>query len=233
MGLTKRMGARGASLALSVAMGWLSVGCDEKQAAPPSEPSAASAVPSAPPPPPLPWFVGTWSGEYEAKHFLIEMEAKDGAVLHWKRDDGGTYSGKGELELSIDEEGVVFGVLTGPLGEFTATGTLEEELLSVQLMPRPGTQVTSALLMGKREGEGFKGTLRASTGDSLTVRQAEVSLSKLGSELKHQPGQVEEAAPTPDAGAGEAGAAPSGAEAGAAPAPSAAPPAGSGASPTP
>jgi hypothetical protein len=127
--------------------------------------------------------VGNFTGTYEASHYLIEMERKHGGVAAWSKDDGEKSSGKGTVALSIDESGRVTGSAQGPLGEMTASGQVEADTLRVRLSPKnPGADGSFAgIVVARRKKEGFEGRLQASTGDSLTVRDAPVTLSKAGS----------------------------------------------------
>jgi hypothetical protein len=179
-------------LPMSLAVGLLLLGaCEEKPAAPTSVPSArasaAAAAPSASasaaaPTAPAAWFVGGFTGTYEASHYLIEMKKKHGGISAWDKDDGEKGSGEGKLTLSIDESGRVTGTAQGPLGDMTASGQVEEEVLRMRLSPKDhGAEGAFAgVVVAKRKADGFEGRLQASTGDSLTVRDAPVRLHKGG-----------------------------------------------------
>ena len=171
----------------ALALGLWAIGCDDKptgKAPPPSSakpaPAASTSASAAQVQPQAPWYVGSWSGTYEAKHYLIEMEKKQGGVGAWAKDEGQLGSGSGKLELTIDDQRVVSGSCTGPLGALTASGELDEEKLRVRLTPKePAAQDSFAgLVLAQKKGDGFEGKLRASTGDSLTVREAPVKLTK-------------------------------------------------------
>ena len=158
----------------------LTVGCEEKPAAT-GEGSATSA--SATPvasvsAAPKPWFVGTWKGSYDATHFRIEMEKKEGAVAAWEKDDGGVAAGKGEVTLSINDKGEVTGSSSGPLGKQTAVGELDDKQLSVRFVPEDEDAMATAYLHAEKKGDGFSGNIQASSGDSLKVRKASLSLTK-------------------------------------------------------
>ena len=180
-------------LPVSLAIGPLLLGaCDKKPAPPTSAPSATpSAVAAAPsesasaaaPTAPAAWFVGDFAGTYEASHYLIEMTKKHGGVSAWEKDEGKLGSGEGKLALRVDESGRVTGTAQGPLGDMTASGQVEENVLRVRLSPTDhGAQGAFAgIVVAKRKAEGFEGWLQASTGDSLTVRDAPVHLHKGGS----------------------------------------------------
>lgn len=161
-------------------------GCDQSKpaadgTATASAPPVASA--SAAPEPEAPWFEGKWAGTYDAKHYLIEMKKKNGAQPAWEKDDGGTASGEGKFTLEMDEKGVVTGSAEGPLGPMDVSGGLQEEKeLSLRLRSKTpdeeSAQVFNGYVLAQKKGEGFEGTLRASSGDSLTVRDAKVVLKR-------------------------------------------------------
>jgi len=180
----------GTLLPVSLAVGPLLLGaCEEKPAAPTGAPSAqASAVAAAPPASasaaapaaPAAWFVGDFTGTYEASHYLIEMEKKHGGVAAWDKDDGKPGSGEGKLALNIDDSGRVTGTAQGPLGDMTASGQVDEEVLRLRLSPKDhgAEKAFAGVVVAKRKADGFEGRLQASTGDSLTVRDAPVRLRK-------------------------------------------------------
>lgn len=166
----------------------LAVGCDDDK--PKAAPTAsatpnASAVSSAAATPPekqLPWYAGAWSGTYDAQHFLIEMDKKQGAVRAWSEDDGGRGTGEGSVSLTVTEAGAISGEAKGPLGEHVLSGQVDEDTLRVKLMPKaPGADAFTGFFLVKKQGEGLEGRLQASSGDSLTVRDAPVKLQKGGS----------------------------------------------------
>lgn len=156
----------------------LAVACDKKTPAPaiaPAEGPAASA--SAKPAPP--WFVGTWSGSYTARPRAVDSP-KEGYVKEWRETDAGAFSGPGTVTLQIDESGRIAGSAEGALGPLVASGQVTDETLSVTLQSKPADaqQISSAVLVAKRDGDSAKGTLSASTGDSLRVRQADITLTR-------------------------------------------------------
>jgi hypothetical protein len=156
-----------------------SSGC-RKESAPAAVGSAlASAVASAPPPKPKPWYQGKWSGKYTAA--LQPIEPLPGTVREWKLDDGGAASGSGTLELELDERGVASGKAQGPLGALAVNGNVDEETVRLTLEPGApaGDKDFRGVLVARREGAVLRGTLRASSGDSLTVRVAEVELARV------------------------------------------------------
>jgi hypothetical protein len=131
---------------------------------------AASATPAA-----KPWFAGAFQGNYEAK--LAPVEVKTGAVRDWAADDGKLSSGPGKLELKINDDGLVDGSSEGALGASTASGKVEDDTLRVVLAPND-TSGLHGVLVATRAGDGFRGAIEASSGDSLRVRQAPVELKK-------------------------------------------------------
>ena len=163
--------------ALLLAIG--ATGCDKKapspSAAPPAAPAASASAKAAE----TPWFVGTWSGTYTARAHEVQSP-KDGYVKEWREVDAGDFTGPGTLTLHIDPNGRITGGAEGALGSLAASGEVSEETLSVRLQPKPtdAQQISSAFVIAKREGSAAKGTLSASTGDSLRVRRADVALTR-------------------------------------------------------
>ena len=134
---------------------------------------AASAAPAVPQT--KPWFAGGFAGEYQAKQLPVEV--KVGAVREWASDDGKLSSGPGKLSLRITDDGVVDGSTEGALGASQLSGKVEADTLRARLSPNDETGL-HGVLVANRDGEGWKGTITASTGDSLRVRQATVELTK-------------------------------------------------------
>ena len=144
----------------------------------PNPGASAAAIVSAPPvvaAPAKPWFVGGFVGQYEAKTATVEI--KVGAVKEWGKDDGKLASGPGKLSLQIDEAGQVDGTSEGALGAGHVTGKVEEDTLRVQLSPADDAGL-HGVLVATRAGDGFKGSIEASSGDSLRVRTAAIELKK-------------------------------------------------------
>jgi hypothetical protein len=158
----------------------LVLACDRKPADETRAPAATSArAPASAAVPAAPWFAGTWSGKYDARHHLVETPTKEGTVRDWAADDGGEHAGQGTLQLSIDDRGGITGSAEGALGSMLATGEAEGDTLRVQLVPKdPAQAISSAFFIAKRDPSGAKGQLSASTGDSLRVRNAVVELSR-------------------------------------------------------
>ena len=105
-------------------------------------------------------------------------DEKEGAVREWEGDKGEAHSGKGQLTLRIAEDGTVSGSSSGALGELAITGEFDGEHLRLQLSPSNPEKQPAFLghLLAERKGEIFKGRIQASSGDSLTVRDAPVEL---------------------------------------------------------
>lgn|SRR6185369_6917342 len=143
--------------------------------------SAAAALPSSAPataqPAAKPWFSGGFSGEYQAKVAAVDVKA--GAIKEWSKDDGKLASGPGKLSLQIDDVGQVDGTSEGALGASHVTGKVEDDTLRIQLSPADDAGL-HGVLVAKRDGDGFKGSIEASSGDSLRVRTASIELKKLG-----------------------------------------------------
>lgn len=143
---------------------------------PPASAAPAALAASAPAAHVKPWFAGTFSAEYQVKRAPVEVKA--GAVKEWAADDGKAASGPAKLSLQIADDGLVDGSGEGALGASHATGKVEDDTLRVQLTPNDQTGLHGTLI-ATRDGQGFKGTLQASSADSLRVRDAAVELKKL------------------------------------------------------
>jgi len=153
------------------------VGCRREEAPAPS-PSASARVAPVPSAAPKPWYEGTWTGSYEAE--LHRLPSDPGAAREWKKDEGTTATGKGSINLSVDAEGRATGEAEGPLGALGVSGSVDGESLRLSFGPRSGGSATDfrGVLVALREGEALRGTLRASSGDSLTARSAKVELGR-------------------------------------------------------
>jgi hypothetical protein len=139
----------------------------------------ASTVASATPPnePRKSWFEGAWRGSFQAEQFRMDLAAA-GGVKEWKTDDGKQASGPGQLALQVAADGTVSGSGTGALGELSVLGRFEDDRATLTLTPAtPGG--LHGVVVATREGEGLKGMLSASSGDSLQVRRADVTLSRV------------------------------------------------------
>jgi hypothetical protein len=146
----------------------------EQPAAAPAS-AMTSATPVAKTAPPKAWFEGTWQGAYQAELHRIELKA--GGVKEWKKDDGALASGPGTLTLSAAPDGSVTGSAKGSLGEHQVSGRIEGETAALSLSPT-SPEGFHGVLMASKTAEGLKGTLQASSGDSLQVRKANVTLTK-------------------------------------------------------
>ncbi len=185
----------------------LLAGCEDKKAAPAAAPSASAhpaAVASSAPPPEekLPWYVGHFSGAYDAQHYLIERTKGQGTVRDWAEDDGGAGTGEGTIALDIGEDGAIRGTAKGALGEMIASGEVDEDSLRVRLNPKePGDGKFTGFFLVKRDGDVLRGRLQASTGDSLTVRDAPVLVQKGDKPPDIEASDEAPAAPPPSASA--------------------------------
>ena len=156
----------------------LLVSCKSPSIGAPPVASVAAPAESAPTPVAAkakPWFSGGFSGQYEAK--LAPVDVKVGAVREWAADDGKAASGAGKLTLTIDDDGLVDGTTEGALGAGHVTGKVDNDTLRLQLSPDDNAGM-HGVLVASREGDGFKGAIQASSGDSLRVRQAAIELKK-------------------------------------------------------
>jgi hypothetical protein len=177
----KRLGfLNSAGLSAACASLALASGCKAAASVAGPAPSASQvAAPStsvvAPAAKAKPWFAGGFSGQYEAK--LAPVEVKTGALREWSTDDGKAASGAGKVTLTIDDNGVVDGSSEGALGPSHASGKVEDDTLRVAFVPDDPTSLRG-VLVATREGDGFKGTMQASSSDSLKVRSAAVELKK-------------------------------------------------------
>jgi hypothetical protein len=149
-----------------------------EQAAPAATQSAAIAAPSASAAAvQKPWYEGSWSGSYTAERYAIELPI--GNVPAWSKDDGSKASGPGEIKLTVDADGLVSGSAKGALGSHVVRGRVIEDSVSLELVPEaPTTEALRGAGLTQREGEALKGELKASSGDSLTVRKASLTLTK-------------------------------------------------------
>jgi hypothetical protein len=162
--------------ALFAAVGCKSPASDAAPSTSATASAVASAAPAAPPAKAKPWFSGGFSGEYQAKVAAVEVKA--GALKEWAKDDGKLASGPGKLSLQIDDAGQVDGTSEGALGTSHVTGKVEDDTLRVQLSPSDDAGL-HGVLVATRNGDGFKGSIEASSGDSLRVRTASIELKKL------------------------------------------------------
>lgn len=157
----------------------LLLGCKNDAAAPApaaSQVPAASAAASVAAPQ-LPWYQGSWTGTYAAERLVIELPI--GAVRDWSKDDGSRASGAGELKLTVTADGLVSGSATGPLGKHAVRGSVLQDSLRLEFLPEEATpDAFRGTGLTERAGDTLKGELKASSGDSLTVRKASLTLTK-------------------------------------------------------
>jgi hypothetical protein len=151
------------------------------QQAPKSEPAPAASTKTALAPAPAPaapakaWFEGAWQGAFVAELQRIELPV--GNVKEWKLDDGKLASGDGKLALRVSSDGVVSGSASGALGDLAVTGRVEGDRAALSLFSaRP--EGFHGVVLAMQSGDGMKGTLSASSADSLQVRKAEVTLTR-------------------------------------------------------
>lgn len=158
---------------------FLAIGCKKGGGiAPDPGASSATASASAVPEKPKPWYQGTWSGAYQVALHRVELPA--GGVREWKTDDGGVASGPGTIQIDVDAEGSASGKAEGALGTLQVRGLADDEGLRLELLPasKPEPGAFRGVLVATREDDKLRGTLRASTGDSLVVRAAEIELHR-------------------------------------------------------
>ena len=100
-----------------------------------------------------------------------------GGVKEWKQDEGKQASGAGTLSLQTAADGSVTGTATGALGNLVVTGRVEGDRAALMLASAEADGFHGVILASQTP-EGMKGTLSASSADSLQVRQAAVTLSR-------------------------------------------------------
>jgi hypothetical protein len=158
----------------------LAVACQEAAKTDPAavgsaQAGASVAGPAAAAVPAKPWFEGTWQGAFQAELFRLELPS--GGVKEWKQDDGKKSSGEGTLSLQAGPDGGVTGTATGALGELAVAGRVEGDRAALTLSSAQPDGFHGVILASQTP-EGLKGTLSASSGDSLQVRQASVTLTR-------------------------------------------------------
>jgi hypothetical protein len=121
------------------------------------------------------WFEGDWQGSFQAELFRIEVPA--GGVKEWKQDDGKKASGEGKLSLAVSADGTAAGAASGALGDLTVNGKVDGDRAALRLASEQADGFHGTIL-ATQTPEGMKGTLSASSGDSLQVRQASVVLTR-------------------------------------------------------
>ena len=139
--------------------------------------AAVSAAPSASAAPPAAWYSGSWQGTYKAELHRVELPA--GGIKEWKKDDGAQSSGEGKLSLEAKPDGTVSGQASGALGEQIVSGRIEGDRVALKLTPAT-PEGFQGVILASQAAEGITGSLSVSTGDSLVVRKASVTLAKAG-----------------------------------------------------
>jgi hypothetical protein len=139
-----------------------------------AQPSASVAAPVAAAPA-KPWFEGRWQGTFQAELNRLELPA--GGVKEWKQDDGTKSSGEGKLSLEAGSTGDVTGAAVGALGELTVTGRIDGDRAALTLTSAQADGF-HGVIVASQTPEGLKGTLNASSADSLQVRRANVTLTR-------------------------------------------------------
>jgi hypothetical protein len=124
-----------------------------------------------------PWFEGSWQGHYTARVNRVELPEPKAQLAAWR--EAGSNDGNGSLKLTIDPQGQLHGESSGALGNARLTGQVEEQRLLLRFRAQDnettgfwGTAVLNC------EMRVCSGTLKASTGDSLSVRDAHVTLER-------------------------------------------------------
>lgn len=180
---------------LCVAIALVAMGCDKP--APPAPAASASAVPQAASvapaasasaaPSAAPAKPQSWRGEYTAQPYAIEVPKNEGA-REWGADDGGELSGKGTVGFTVAASGSIQGSASGALGEHDVVGQVDGDALRIRFVPKtPGDRAFGGVAVLASEGNTMKGRLQGSTGDSKTVRDALISVSREGSGTAQSP----------------------------------------------
>jgi hypothetical protein len=140
-----------------------------------AQPSASVAAPVAAAPAKA-WFEGSWQGTFQAE--LNRLEPAVGGVKEWKQDDGKKSSGEGKLLLAAGPGGDVTGSANGALGELKITGRMDGDRAALTLTSAQADGFHGVILATQTPA-GLKGTLNASSADSLQVRRADVTLTRV------------------------------------------------------
>ena len=168
------------------AVALLLCGCERQKASPEQASAAASASAAAasakakPAEPEKPWFAGRWFGSYESRRYEIKMTRSEGAVREWA-DDAGTHGqGPGAITLDIDADGRATGTATGALGDMVVTGMIDEDALTLDLRATATdpAKLFNGFVVAKRKDKTLTGTLQASSGTGLLVRDGTVTFSR-------------------------------------------------------
>ena len=140
-----------------------------------AQPSASVAAAAAVAAPSKAWFEGAWQGVFLAELFRIEVPV--GGVKEWKQDDGKAASGEGKLSLQATPDGSVTGTANGALGELLIAGHCDGDRAALTLSSAKPDGFHGVIL-AVQTPEGMKGTLSASSADSLQARKADVTLTR-------------------------------------------------------
>jgi hypothetical protein len=132
-------------------------------------PAAAVAAPTKA------WFEGAWQGAFQAELFRVEVPV--GGVKEWKQDDGKPASGEGKLSLRAEADGSVTGSASGALGTLAVNGRVDGDRAALTLASADSVGF-HGLILAAQTPDGMKGTLSASSADSLQVRQGAVTLAR-------------------------------------------------------
>lgn len=113
-------------------------------------------------------------GTFKAKKRKVtpQSTAEDDA---WKRDDGKTASGPGDIELTMSGNEWK-GFVRGPWGVLEAHGESTDEGFAATIRSADASGPHGGfdgLMTGKRAGDGLDVSLRVSSGDALLARDGE------------------------------------------------------------
>jgi hypothetical protein len=125
--------------------------------------------------PAKPWFEGNWQGTFQAE--LNRLELAVGGVKEWKQDDGKTSAGEGKLSLAVGPDGDVTGTAIGALGELTVAGRIDGDRAALTLTSARSDGF-HGVIVASQTPQGLKGSLNASSADSLQVRKGSVTLTR-------------------------------------------------------
>jgi hypothetical protein len=145
-------------------------------------PEADPAVPPSPAPaaqaePEPPWFVGPWEARFRTEAHQVGLDRKRGAPREWEEGKDPRCLGEVTLSLEVDDAGMVQGSGTGALGAVSVQGVVEGDALRARLSPTEAAGFHGSLT-ATRTDPGLTGELRASSGDSLELCKATVTLAR-------------------------------------------------------
>ena len=102
--------------------------------------------------------------------------------MAWIRDKGQRFTGEGQVELVVDDEGRAKGSALGPLGAARIQGVVDERGAMLRWIPeQDGLDAFSGTLVGDREADGLKLRLSAASGDGKWIRGGEAKLHRAAS----------------------------------------------------